>query len=356
MGNRILVVDDNEGAREAICALLDGRGYRLETANNGPSAIEMAEAITPDLILLDVMMPGMDGFEVSRRLRANTRLREVPILLLTALDDRDSRLQGLQSGADDFLTKPLDGQELLARVGTITRLNRYRILLQQREDLQAMAARVVQAQELERLRLSREIHDDIGQSLIVHQIQLRFLMDGLTETRNDLRAPIQDLINGINDTFLKLRILAENLRPPLLDTMGIVQALKACCDDFTRRTGLPALFEADNEALEVTDIVGVSLYRILQETLSNVSRHSQANTAWVTLNQDGDELYFTVQDDGKGFDPGLARRGMGLTNMQERVTMAGGIFHIRSIAGQGTVITVRFPYNPRETTEKAEAL
>jgi signal transduction histidine kinase len=356
MGSRILVVDDDEGAREAICALLGGRGYRLETATNGPSAIEMAEAITPDLILLDVMMPGMDGFEVCRRLRANTRLREVPILLLTALDDRDSRLQGLQSGADDFLTKPIDGQELLARVGTITRLNRYRILLQQREDLQAMAVRVVQAQESERLRLSHEIHDDIGQSLMVHQIQLRLLLDSLTEDRSDLRAPIQDLFDGTSETFLKLRLLAENLRPPLLDTMGIVQALKACCDDFTRRTGLPVLFEADNEGLEVTDIIAVTLYRILQEALSNIARHAQANKAWVTLDYDGEELYFTVQDDGKGFPLGQEQRGLGLNNMQERVTMAGGIFHVHSIADQGTVITVRFPNNSRGPAEKAEAL
>jgi putative two-component system response regulator len=80
--------------------------------------------VIPDLILLDVMMPGMDGFEVCRRLRADSVLGEVPILMITALDDRSSRLQGIQAGADDFITKPIDSVELLARVQGITRLNR----------------------------------------------------------------------------------------------------------------------------------------------------------------------------------------------------------------------------------------
>lgn len=351
MGSKILVVDDDDSAREAICALLDGRGYRLETAVNGPNALTMAEAIMPDLILLDVMMPGMDGFEVCRHLREADRLREVPILLLTALDDRGSRLQGLQAGADDFLSKPIDGQELLTRVATITRLNRYRILLQQREDLQAMAVRVVQAQETERLRLSHEIHDDIGQSLMVHQIQLQLLLDSLQDDRSDLRGPVQDLLKSTKETSLKLRQLAENLRPPLLDTMGIVQAAKAFCSDFARRTGLRTLFEADIESLEVSDILGVTLYRILQETLSNIARHSKATTAWVSINLDGDELCLTVQDNGKGFMREASSKGLGLTNMQERVTMAGGMFHVHSTEGEGTVVTVRFPYPSHDLGE-----
>ena len=89
----------------------------------------MAAEHTPDLILLDVMMPGMDGFEVCRSLRADPLLAEVPVVMVTALDDRDSRLQGIEAGADDFVSKPFDRVELRARVRTIARLNRYRQLL-----------------------------------------------------------------------------------------------------------------------------------------------------------------------------------------------------------------------------------
>lgn len=102
--------------------------YELVLAPDGPQALELAHALQPDLILLDVMMPGMDGYEVCRRLRADLLLAEVPIIMVTALDDRSSKLQGLAAGADDFLSKPFDRAELRARVQTITRLNRYRSL------------------------------------------------------------------------------------------------------------------------------------------------------------------------------------------------------------------------------------
>lgn len=128
----ILIVDDTETGREILEALLQSSTYQLAFASNGPEALLKAEALTPDLILLDVMMPGMDGFEVCRRLRSNPRLAEIPIILVTALDDRQSRLQGIEAGADDFVTKPFDHAELRARVRTITRLNRYRRLLDER--------------------------------------------------------------------------------------------------------------------------------------------------------------------------------------------------------------------------------
>lgn len=124
----ILIVDDTRSGRETLEILLMSPAYELAFASSGIEALEKAAALTPDLILLDVMMPGMDGFEVCRRLRVNPQLAEVPIVMVTALDDRYSRLEGLKAGADDFLSKPLDRAELRARVGTITRLNRYRRL------------------------------------------------------------------------------------------------------------------------------------------------------------------------------------------------------------------------------------
>lgn len=128
----ILIVDDHLASRETLKGLLFGRGYALEFATNGLEALEKAATLTPDLILLDVMMPGMDGFEVCERLRANPVVAEVPVIMVTALDDRDSRLRGIEAGADDFVSKPFDHAELRKRVQTITRLNRYRRLLSER--------------------------------------------------------------------------------------------------------------------------------------------------------------------------------------------------------------------------------
>lgn len=135
MNSIILIVDDNAASRETLESILTAENYTLQMAEDGFQALHKADALHPDLILLDVMMPGMDGFEVCRRLRTTPGLAEIPVILLTALDDTASRLEGLEAGADDFISKPFDRQELRARVRTITRLNRYRTLLEQRESL-----------------------------------------------------------------------------------------------------------------------------------------------------------------------------------------------------------------------------
>ena len=111
----IIIVDDDPAGRESICGFFISQGYHLLEAADGPSAIAVAKEHIPDLILLDVMMPGMDGFEVCRVLRQDPVLREIPILMVTALDDRESRLAGIEAGADDFISKPLDRVELRAR-------------------------------------------------------------------------------------------------------------------------------------------------------------------------------------------------------------------------------------------------
>ena len=128
----LLIVDDDRASQLLLSRLLGRDELLLEFANNGREALELAARLEPDLILLDVVMPELDGFEVCRRLRQNPRLAEVPILLLTALEDHDSRLTGIEAGADDFISKPFHVTELRARVKTVLRLNRYRRLRAER--------------------------------------------------------------------------------------------------------------------------------------------------------------------------------------------------------------------------------
>lgn len=141
----ILIVDDEPAGRHTLESILEGQDYELVMAENGIQAIEKAKQILPDVILLDVMMPGMDGFEVCKRLRTDPLLAEVPIIFLTALDDRKSLLNGLESGADDYLTKPYDRFELRARLLGITRLNRYRKLLDERANIETAHEQLLSA-------------------------------------------------------------------------------------------------------------------------------------------------------------------------------------------------------------------
>ncbi len=128
----LLIVDDERAGREALEGLLLNQGYRLHFASSGAEAVAAIQQLRPDLVLLDVMMPGMDGFEVCRKLRANPLTAEIPVLLVTALDDRETRLEGITAGADDFISKPYDRGELRLRVKTIMRIGRYRRLLNER--------------------------------------------------------------------------------------------------------------------------------------------------------------------------------------------------------------------------------
>ena len=125
----ILIVDDEINNRELLCALLHAKGYATLTANSGDAGLRMANEQLPDLILLDVMMPVMNGYQVAKTLKQGTLTAHIPIIMISALDDRDSRLAGLDAGAEDFLTKPIDRAELWVRVRNMLRLKEYRDFL-----------------------------------------------------------------------------------------------------------------------------------------------------------------------------------------------------------------------------------
>lgn len=343
----VLIVDDDPTAREALVAILEGEGYELQQAKDGIQALRMLKQLQPDLILLDVMMPAMDGFEVCRRIRDTPPLAEVPIILLTALDDRDSLLRGIESGADDFLSKPPDRRELVARVRTITRLNRYRTLMEQRENIRRMAERVVAAQEEERQRISRELHDDLGQALTTHLITLRNLQQDLSLPRQNLFERLQSLYNQSYEIFGKIRSIARDLRPPVLDALGLRVAMQTYCTEFTRRTHLPVIFEAEDSLPELPDAYKITLYRTLQEALTNVVKHAHASQVWVDLSMDDDQLTLTIQDNGIGFGEEKPRpsNGIGLAGLRERITIAGGTLSLSSTPKRGTILSAQFPWS-----------
>jgi DNA-binding response OmpR family regulator len=133
--HRLLIVDDVAASRETLESILYAPDYEFYLAASGHEGLAVASQVQPDLILLDVMMPDLDGYEVCRRLRALPELAETPVVLITALDDRTSLRLGLEAGADDIVGKPFDGAQLRARVAMILRLNRRRVLAAAQERL-----------------------------------------------------------------------------------------------------------------------------------------------------------------------------------------------------------------------------
>ncbi|MEO5588984.1 MAG: response regulator, partial [Gemmatimonadaceae bacterium] len=130
---RILVVDDHEDNVEVLRARLEARGYEVEGVNDGQAALDVVDRWCPDLILLDVMMPDMDGLEVVRRLKANTSLPFIPVIMQTALDSTERMVAGLEAGADDYVTKPINFAELEARVRSLLRIKKLQQELSDRE-------------------------------------------------------------------------------------------------------------------------------------------------------------------------------------------------------------------------------
>jgi putative two-component system response regulator len=179
----ILIVDDEPAGRETLESILEPEGYYLVLAENGYQAIEQAKAVLPDVILLDVMMPGINGFEVCERIREDKVLAEIPIIILTALDDHKSMLRALESGADDFISKPFDRHELRARLVGILRLNRYQKLVSERAELERVNAELMAAYDATILGWSRAMdlrdHETEGHSQRVadHTIRLAQAME-----------------------------------------------------------------------------------------------------------------------------------------------------------------------------------
>jgi two-component system sensor histidine kinase UhpB len=290
------------------------------------------------------MMPAMDGFEVCRRLRSTPQLAEVPIVILTALDDHASLMTGIEAGADDYLTKPINRQELVARVRTITRLNRYRTLMEQRENLREMAGRVIIAQEEERKRISRELHDDLGQALTTHMLDLRNLQEDVSDSDKELCDRLQLLRDHTDDIFSTIYRLAQDLRPPALDTLGLKLAIQTYCTEYTRHSNLPVDIEIDQTLPEFSDVYNITLYRALQEALNNILKHAQANQVWVELCVEDNMIALTVQDNGKGFIyNGPQSNGIGLIGLDERLTLAGGNLKVTSTPKRGTILSAQLP-------------
>jgi cyclic di-GMP phosphodiesterase len=131
---RVLIVDDEDKNLRLIGAIIKNHGYPFETAKNGREAVEKTRTFEPEIVLLDIMMPDMDGFQVCRRIKDDPLTRNIPVVMITALDGRDSRIRGLEAGASDFLTKPIDSSELMVRVKNLLRVKEFEDFLQNHND------------------------------------------------------------------------------------------------------------------------------------------------------------------------------------------------------------------------------
>lgn len=248
-------------------------------------------------------------------------------------------------------------------VGRLEReIERQRLAEQQnRRDLERLSARLVTAQEEERRSLARELHDAVGQALTAIKMEMGVALRGV-DTDSRARASLDEARAIAETTLQSVRDLSQLLHPSMLDDFGLPEALAAHLRSFSRRTGIRAQFTHERMEERLSPEIEVCVYRIVQEALTNVARHSGASSCTVALVRRDGLLHLTIEDDGRGIDTAAARamdgrRGLGLIGMRERAQALSGSFVIENRSEGGTRVIVRLPVltsvdNPAAETER----
>lgn len=372
--HNILIVDDTPINLSVIVSYLESYGFGIRIARSGETALKRVQYDRPDLILLDILMPGMDGFETCRRLKAIEAIRDIPIIFMTSLTGAEDKVKGFEVGAVDYVTKPLHQEEVLARVKTHLRLRDltqslqdqkkqveissqvekarlFEAVSQQREQLRALNTKLTEVQEAERKDLARELHDEMGQALTAIRINLTAIKNELPE--NCLASLKERLIETemlTDQTLEQIREMSLNLRPPMLDDLGLVPTLRWYIKRYAKRTNLKTdLVVTGLEHQRLDSRIETTLYRVAQEALTNVAKHAQASTVRLYLQRNDTRVEAVIEDNGRGFNLAdvLNRRtphtGAGLVGIRERVTLLGGEFNIQTQPNQGTRLLIEIP-------------
>ncbi|TCV85402.1 PAS domain-containing sensor histidine kinase [Sulfurirhabdus autotrophica] len=204
--------------------------------------------------------------------------------------------------------------------------------------------------EEERRKVAREIHDELGQALLALKMDVAMLSESLNDVSPLLLRKTSSMMNLINRTVESVRNIATNLRPAVLD-LGVVPALEWLIDEYIKHVGLNCIFETNEEDLELPDEVSTGIFRIVQESLTNVARHARASRVEISLIHENNELCLIVKDDGIGVDEGKRmanRKSFGLTGIRERAIMMGGELSLDSSPGKGATLTVVVPMGKKE--------
>jgi len=231
----------------------------------------------------------------------------------------------------------------IGRVQTLERESRerYREVVQAREELHKLSARLVSAQEEERRNLSRELHDEIGQSMSALLVELGNL-DSTLPPGSPAHEQMQRVKKLAETNVGVVRNMALLLRPSMLDDLGLLPALKWQAREVGRRTGIKVLVDAEDVADDLPDLYRTCVYRVVQEALHNATRHSKAAHVRVSLRRVDHGVSVEIQDDGSGF-PAQQEKGMGILGMEERARHLGGELHIQSQPGHGTCVSMQLP-------------
>jgi signal transduction histidine kinase len=344
---RILIVEDEVIVALDIAQQVQSLGYQVAGRSaSGEEALVLTGQLRPDLVLMDVQLAGpMDGIAAAQVIRRDFG---TPVVFLTAFAADDVLARAKLTEPFGYVLKPFSDREL----STVLAMALYKHqaeakLLTSTRQLQALSRRVLEAQEQERRRVAIELHDELGQSLTAIKINLQ-----LGERFKD-RAPAdlyQENIRIVEDALQQVRNLATALRPSMLDDLGLAPALKWMAEQSASRAGFEVQFHHERTLERLAPEIETACFRIVQEALTNISRHAQARLVRITLCREASQMVLTVSDDGRGFDTAAMQEragtgaSLGVLGMRERATLLGGQLAISSTPGQGSQVELRCPW------------
>ncbi len=348
----ILVIDDDPGVRNILCSQLGASGLNTVQAADGQSALELLADCSFDLVILDVRMPGMSGFDVCRSIRGQEALQDLPIIFLTGLGQAEDLIAGFAVGANDYLVKPVSHGDLLARVkihltsaSATSYRRRLRLAVQTYQEERELRRQLFEVRERERRRLAQELHDGPIQDL--HALALRLKGADSTPEATDLKTVTADL-----------RSICTELRPPALMVGGLASSIRAhVAKILEREPDRVIALDLMDDRQQLTEDTRLHLFRICQETLSNAIQHADAQRIELCFELDAEGCTLEIRDDGCGFEVpkrwvDLARRErFGLVGIVERTEAIGGNLDLRSSPGEGTTIRIDISHGALDMME-----
>jgi signal transduction histidine kinase len=349
----ILLVDDQPGKLLSYEVILKELGENLVMARSAREALDLLLKTDVAVVLMDVSMPEIDGFELADMIRQHPRFQKTAIIFISAVHLTDiDQLKAYQRGAVDYISVPIVPELLRAKVSIFADLHRKtRQMEQLNAELRKLSARLIAMQDEERRRIARDLHDSVGQVIVALSMNNGMALTEISEVNSAAADALRENEQLIQQLSTDIRTISHLLHPPLLDEIGLLPAIKMFADGFAERSKINVSVELSPEIGRLSPHMEISAFRIVQECLTNVYRHSESKTAFINLSVDnGKVLVVEVRDEGRGMSPGgIATRtqdntgaGVGVSGMRERVREMGGTLSIES-NGTGTSVIARFP-------------
>ena len=373
---RILAVDDTQANLDVLCELLEAEGYTISVAPSGEIALQIVGRVKPDLILLDVMMPGMDGFEVCRRLKQDELTQDIPVIFITAENQTEKLVAGFEVGGVDYIAKPFQNEEVLVRVSTHLKIDRLtRELAQKNEALNQANRRIREASERKSRFLANMVHElrtPMNAIIGFTRMVLNREGDRLSEKQQNNLGKVMKSADRLLDLITNLLDLSK-IEAGRVDVQAewfdLQDLIVGCCDEIQPLMKSDVRLDHDIQEVQEVHTDQRLLQQIVMNLLSNAAKFTESGMVCTRVAQNGDEVEISVADTGvgipaealdtifeefeqvRGSDPQRRGTGLGLSITRGFVELLGGSIDVESEVGKGTIFTVGVPAVYQEIQE-----